>query len=399
VGSRTLVTDAETRSTVAAIRGLAGAGHSVSAVAGDRPAPGHWSRHCQDRLYAPHPLKDEGGFISVLERALATGGYSLLLPGSDASLLAISASRERLEQHAALGLPAHDVVLACMDKLALAKATAAWLPSPEMRLCSSPADARAAAEAIGFPLVLKAPGPRKSATGASIHRGTYRVEDQRALIEVAPRFQGQFLAQRSEPGVTMSFAGVFANGALLAECVSQYLRTWRPDAGNASLSVSVAPSPELRRRVEGLLKQLGWQGIFELELIERPDGSFAAIDFNPRVYGSMALAIRAGANLPMVWLEWLLSGKAERKSAHPQVKYRWEDGDLRHLLWQARRRRLGGAVRVLRPYAGVAHAHFERSDPLPLVARGMALGRHLPRAAKGGEIGDPSGPKHQLDDG
>ena len=63
---------------------------------------------------------------------------------------------------------------------------------------------------------------------------------------------------------------------------------------------------KLRSRVSALLTDLGWEGLFELELIEREDGGWHAIDMNPRPYGSMALAIGAGCNLPALWCRHLL---------------------------------------------------------------------------------------------
>jgi carbamoylphosphate synthase large subunit len=47
--------------------------------------------------------------------------------------------------------------------------------------------------------------------------------------------------------------------------------------------------------VSELVGHLGWQGISELELLERRDRELLPIDFNPRVYGSLALANKAGA--------------------------------------------------------------------------------------------------------
>ena len=72
-GPRILVTDGETRSVVAACRGLAADGFRVAAVAGTRPAPAHWSRHVQERITLPHPLEDSEAFVEGIRRVASPG--------------------------------------------------------------------------------------------------------------------------------------------------------------------------------------------------------------------------------------------------------------------------------------------------------------------------------------
>ena len=170
-----------------------------------------------------------------------------------------------------------------------------------------------------------------------------------------------------------------AGGRLVASAFSRYLRLWRPEWGDATFAITLTPSPELVAAVESLMDRLGWEGIFQLELIERPDGSLAPIDLNPRAYGSMGHAIDAGANLPAAWARWAIGGQTEPVTARPGVPYRWGDADLRHALWQLRHRRVRAALRVARPRGGTVHAYARWSDPGPLAARlaelGMVAGR------------------------
>jgi hypothetical protein len=113
--------------------------------------------------------------------------------------------------------------------------------------------------------------------------------------------------------------------------------------------------------------------MFELELIETATGALVPIDLNPRSYGSMALAVDAGANLPAIWCDWLLKRDPRPACAGVGRRYRWEDADLRHLIWQLRHGNVLAAVQALRPWRGVVHPHFRLSDPLPLLARVLWL--------------------------
>jgi hypothetical protein len=79
------------------------------------------------------------------------------------------------------------------------------------------------------------------------------------------------------------------------------------------------------------------------------------------------------ANLPAVWARWLLGERPAWCEARPGVHYRWEDADLRHLIWHLRRGHGRATLAVLRPRFGTAHAYFGLTDPGPLAARLLEL--------------------------
>jgi predicted ATP-grasp superfamily ATP-dependent carboligase len=133
-----------------------------------------------------------------------------------------------------------------------------------------------------------------------------------------------------------------------------------------------------------LLGELGWQGIFQLQLLELPDGRLSVIDLNPRVFASLALDTAAGANLAAIWCDWLLGRHPSPVIARPGLRYRWEEGELCHFAWQLRHFKLRAAAAVLAPHRRVTHAWFRLSDPGPLFSRGLGLLlRGLKRIASG----------------
>jgi predicted ATP-grasp superfamily ATP-dependent carboligase len=394
---RVLLTNAEERSMLAACRGLHRAGYEVTCASFTALAAAQWSRACHRRLSVADPRRDAGRFVEQLRGELTRLPYTALLPGSDSALLAISRGRERLAGLTALGLPAAEVIERVLSRERLAEAAReAGLTAAESIRCAGPDEVPRAAHELGFPVVLKsthavlagiggdggdaAPGAPKGQIVGS--------EDE--LGELAATFGAPLLVQRVIPGELISCGGVHAGGRLPGVAVSRYLRTWPPDGGSVTFSETMAPPPGLEDAVRRLLGILGWEGIFELELI-RPSRSadapgsgpagFVAIDLNPRPYGSMALANAAGAPLATIWCDWLLGRHPRRALARPGCRYRWEDGDLRHLAWQLRRGRYRAAAAVLRPHRNVTHAHFEISDPLPLPIRGLHLAS---RALDGG---------------
>jgi len=376
MSSRIVITDAEERAVLGASRGLASAGYRVCAVARYRPAATHWSRSCAERVLLPDPRDSVPAFVEGLERLLASGRYSALLPGSDASLRAISDHRDRLDPFTKLGLPPRDVVRTCLDKLALLRAAqAAGLASPESRSCANRSDATDAAAELGYPVVLKPASSFSRSGGGLRQQGVVVVGDAKALARAVRDYEPPFLVQRFEHASFLSCTGVIADGRLLALTTSRVPRFWPAIAGMHTFAETVAVPEGLAERARRLLNTLGWQGIFQFQMLESRDGRFAVIDLNPRVFASITLDARAGANLAAVWCDWLLGGCPEPVLARPGVRYRWEEGELCHFAWQLRRARFRAAAAVLAPHRRVVHAWFRVRDPAPLFARALYLAR------------------------
>jgi len=368
-----VVTDLEGRGALAAGRTLARAGYRVVGTATSRLAPGAWSRACSRRVLLPDPREDARAYVDALAAALAAEGADVLVPGSDAALLAISAGRGALPPGVRTGLPDHDVVLRATDKVAVgAEAEAVGIGPPETVDCADVSAAREAAGRLGYPVVLKP--PRSVAVDGRMlrERRSRRAEGDDDLAGAFAELGPPLLVQEALPGAVHSIAGVVVDGTLRGAVAARYRRTWPAEAGAAAFAETIAADGDLLRRVEALVVSLGWNGIFEVELVPRSDGSYAVIDFNPRIYGSLALSAAAGAPLVTIWCDALLGREDGFKVAAPGIAYRCEDFDARHLLSDLGRRRPRAALEVLRPHRRVVHAYADLRDPVPVVVRWTA---------------------------
>lgn len=369
---------------LAACRSLHGAGYNVTAASSTALAAAQWSRSCSRRLRVVDARDDASRFVEQLRDELTHNRYGTLVAGSDSSLLAISQRREQLEELTTLGLPSHSIVERALQRETIEQAARqaglSWATSIR---CVSVEQALAAAHQLGFPVAVKSISAARYGRGAveSVPKGRV-VSTAKDLAVAAAGFRDGLLIQRWIAGELVSFGGVFAGGRLLGVAVSRYKRTWPPEGGSVSFSETISSPDRLHEAVQGLVLALGWEGIFELELIQSRTGEFVPIDFNPRPYGSMALANTAGSPLAAIWCDWLLrrhlpSNPPQPVYTRPGMRYRWEDGDMRHLAWQLRQGHHRAALKPLRPSRHVTHAHFQVADPLPLLARGIYLGKRL----------------------
>ena len=122
------------------------------------------------------------------------------------------------------------------------------------------------------------------------------------------------------------------DGEMLTEIHQEATRTWPPGAGDTVLGRVVAPDPELSRGIARLVAELGWQGLAQIEFFRAPDGTVAITDFNGRFYGSMALAIAAGVNVPAIWARDALGldpwEGGTRREARLGARFQWLNRDL-----------------------------------------------------------------------
>jgi carbamoylphosphate synthase large subunit len=194
---RILVTDAQERSVVAAIRCLADSGFEVTALASSWTAPGLWSRAPALRVLGPDPRSDIEGFIRRVEQVVQERPHDALLAGTDAALVAISRHRERLLPRVQLGLPDDEIVAASLDRTRLGSAArAVGLDPPEERRCAGPNEAVEVAAGFGYPVLVKPVHTVIQQRGAVDRRASVLADDEAELYAAARSFRECVIQRR-----------------------------------------------------------------------------------------------------------------------------------------------------------------------------------------------------------
>jgi hypothetical protein len=374
---RVVITDAEQRSVLAAARGLAAAGFDVT-VLGTRPRQlSLWSRACHHRGLVADPRVNGERFRADLEHLLREEAYDVVVPGTEQSLMVLAEAAPGASLLADCGIPVATVVGRSLDKLVLgAAAESVGMPPPPTVFCETHDAAVDAARWFGHEIVVK-PMRSVQSAGAGLHwrksAPASGVEGCRRTIE---SFTPPLLIQlRAAHRAVLSLSGVLHGGKLRAICLSRYQRSWPPPGGVAAFAVTVRPPAMLVDAVTTMMLKIGWSGIFEVEMLEMNAGAPAVVDLNPRLFGTLALPIAAGANLPAVWCSLVIGNRPAFVQAAPGVSYRFEEGDLRFLLQEARSWHWKAVLAAAAPRRHTTHALFDRRDPLPLLAWGASAGR------------------------
>ena len=324
------------RSALAAVRALAAAGY-LPAVA----RSGRWSLAAASR-HAAHVVDvgpvDGDGYPAAIDGLARDLGVVPVFPSSDAALIA-------------LGGPVADLV----DKTILAeRAAAVGLRVPATQVFDSFDALERAAGSFAYPVVVKQPVSRVPA------RKIGAADEIAVLAGVA----GRLLVQPFAEAPLRAVGGVVWRGRLVAAVHQRYVRTWPVDCGTASAAITVEPDAAVEHRLTALLD--GYDGIFQAQFAGEE-----LLDLNPRVYGSLPLAVAAGANLPAVVCALQRGEDVPLLRARAGFAYRWFEGDVRSVaaLVRAGRMTIGEAVRALAPRRGSAHSVASLRDPRPLVTR------------------------------
>jgi biotin carboxylase len=376
-GPRLLVTVDEAYGSLAAVRALAAAGYE--------PVIGVWQPDtyaARSRAHAgvvelPSPETDAAAYARAVASAAERLGVRAVLPGTEGTLIALARHRKLLPADVAVGTCEPDVVKLATDKDAVGRlAEQAGLRTPPTELLSG-AEAAERAHDLAYPLVLKAARSVTETDGRFEHVDTRRIDTPDGLrAAVAGLPDEQCLVQPYLDGSLYSIGAIAWEGNVLGACHQLTRRIWPPHVGGSSYAETVPPDRALESRVAELVRAIGWSGIVHVQFIRSREAAYL-IDFNPRVYGSIALAIRAGVNLPAAWADLLLGRSPRIGTCRAGVRYRALEDDVRALARELAAGNRRAAITGFVPQRDTVDAVLSLRDPGPFV---LSLGKLAAKA-------------------
>ena len=360
---------------LAGVRGLRAAGYEPWVATGTRPSYAARSRDSAGVVRVPDPADGRDAYVAALAREAEALGARAVMPGTEVGLVALAGSSAAFPDGVVVGSGDPGTVDEATDKLGLERlaAEAGLRTPPTTRVTAE--EARSGLD-VALPAIVKA-ARSSTPTGAGGFdvAGVTRVATRDGLADAIAALPGQSaLVQPALEGDLAAVAGVAWEGELMAASHQVSTRVFPPGAGISAFAETVPRDPELEAGVGRLLAAIGWSGIFQAQFIRSGSGSHL-IDLNPRMYGSLALAIAAGLNLPAIWAGLLLGRVPAAGDYRAGVRFRSEERDLPALAGAVRRREWGLAGAILRPRHATTHAVASLRDPLPLVTLARRVGR------------------------
>jgi len=351
-----IVDEGRDRASVAAARALAATGWTVGVGCAAPDAPRASLAARSSATAALHQIvhTDDGeeAFAQNVERVVREHRYDTVFPGWESAVVALSERRERLG--CPLGYGRHDGILTAIDKWSLVPvAQAAGLEVPSTVIATPEG-----LEQLGRHVVVKPASQREVRLAAVAFENLDAALARARQIEM---LGGRAIAQERVDGRLAAVSLVAGPDGIVSIAQQVAEHAWPRPVGVTARGRTVRVDPQLRGAVERLLDALGWQGLAQLQFLVPGDGRPRLIDFNPRLYGSLPLAIRAGANLPDAWARMSTGRPVAFSEGRPGARYQWFSRDLRASLTD--RRRLRETVECLMISPTAAHTLWSHEEP------------------------------------
>lgn len=399
-GDSVLVLDSQGPNGLALCRTLGKKGLSVTAGGNTAYLPGMLSKYTDGSYVHPDSGDDREAFVAHLDDHLSNAEYTAVFPVTDMTTGILSLHKDRLERSGTrVGAEDWDTFLAANDKKRLFEAAEdVDVPTPETHAPETLGEVESIEAKRTHKVVIK---PRR--TTFTDERGESRqnrlaganyveadedlVERFRALVEGNATLQKEYpLVQEFVPGVgTMATVGLAREGEVVAFFQHDKYRVYPPSGGIGAVRKGIW-EPKMREYTERIVDMVGWTGPFHVEFMKTHDGDFCLIEMNGRYWGSLALTINSGVDIP--WYHYqLLKGTLDgfRRPDGYRTDIRQRKlfyQDLRWLRERLSRRKVGALVPFTTSFFTTRDEFLDPDDPLPflgLVPRSMHALRNRDR--------------------
>ncbi|MDQ3289393.1 MAG: ATP-grasp domain-containing protein [Pseudomonadota bacterium] len=302
---RVLVLDGHSKAAAATVLALADfADVDVATVRLD--APSCASPRVQQRLHQQAAVDTLADWVGTADRA---AGYTLIVPSTEAALVALKSQTLDPALRAKLLLPDEASIDIALDKhRTWSMARALGVPVPEAvlvkRLDRVP-------ECPQLPVAIKpltskvqVDGRMQSLSVRICRTEAERTQAYRELLPYNPVVEQQYFR-----GHGIGVELLFEHGEPRWCFAHERIHELPISGGGSTYRRAITAPPAIEQAAIAMLRKLQWHGVAMVEFKLADDGGFCLIEINPRLWGSLPLAVAAGVNFPLGLLR-LASGTA-----------------------------------------------------------------------------------------
>lgn len=374
-GCDVLVTNAWCRTAYACVRSYKRLGLRVGVADTSHVGMAQWSRHVSFRGVYASPYTEPTRFCHDVADLLRRSGAHFLLPGHDETEV-VARHRSSLPPSVAVPLADYAKIHYANDKAyTLSLAIESGVPVPERVQWSTLSKLQEGVAALGDRAVVIR---LRKGNGA---KGVYYAESAQEAVAICRRLCREYrvpatrlpLVQERVCGEGWGVSCLYWDGRHVASFTHRRVRE-KTGAGGTSTVRQAARNALLEAYARALLDRLGWHGLAMVEFKYDPATRQAwFIEINPRLWGSLHLAIAAGVDFPAM-LYLMSCGRSEeavRMGSHYQegLTARWYAGDVMAGLRCAAHGRLREALVRLVPGGADTYDDWFVDDPLAVVGQ------------------------------
>ncbi len=310
--SKVLILDGNSAAGLECTQSLGRNGAKVH-VASPGDAVAFHSKYCSVQHVQPAHPNDIVQWVEVLD---AQHRFDLIIPSTERSLMAFANTACSEELYRKAVIPDRETLRCATNKETMLQlASALGLPVPASVLVTS---STVDGVTVDFPVAVK-PVQSKAISGKTMLdlRVAYAkdTEELRVIVSVVPNlpFQVQTLVRGYGVGIEL----LFVHGEPVLHFAHERVHEWPLTGGGSCYRKAIKAPPALLESSIRLLKELQWHGVAMVEWKVDAVAGPMLMEVNPRLWGSLALAIDAGVDFPRALLD-----AAADLPLQPQPKYR-----------------------------------------------------------------------------
>jgi protein-tyrosine-phosphatase/predicted ATP-grasp superfamily ATP-dependent carboligase len=265
----------------------------------DRPAI--LSRYIA-RTWEQPPSTPTAAFLEWLRQLMVQNEYDLIVPSTEYSLLPLAELEDDDPLRAPIQVAPRASLWRALDKWStLELARSCGVPTPRSRLHTSHSKL---SPPESFPVVLKTARSVIPIGGAVQQMRAFLARDYsewkrtlHSLLPLTPVVEQECLS-----GYGLGIELLYENGRMVWHFCHKRLHEGSGKGGlggGSTYRCSEPAPPELLAYATAMLDRIRWHGVAMVEFLETPDGRYFLMEINPRLWGSLALAIDAGVDFPL----------------------------------------------------------------------------------------------------
>jgi predicted ATP-grasp superfamily ATP-dependent carboligase len=349
-GARALVTDEHYKHSLGIVRQLGRQGVVVSVVAGSKESLACRSRYCREVILAENSRPES--LVRTILQTLERRHFDLVIPVSYSMTMALAQVRDQLLPYTRLEVSPYQTIALAADKLEMTRlAQRVAVPAPRTIRAS---ELDQIGPELRFPLVIK---PQQESPGRPPIRYFYKKEQFNAFrLEHSNSRQNEasseLLVQEYIPGQGCGLFATYQNGVCKRVFMHRRVREYPATGGVSSCAESFYDS-RLESHGRRMLDALNWHGVAMVEFRrDDRDGEYKLMEINPKFWGSLDLALAAGADFPGDLCQMALGHTLSFTSQYVRnLRFHWpfsSQGDLFHL-WTRPQSLFAVAIDFLNP--------------------------------------------------
>lgn len=311
-----LVLDGQAVQTLVVAESLHDSGYEVSVLCNGKDNYGYHSRNANNRFIGPDS-HDEEKYLEFLLPFLEKHHFDVIIPMDDEAAIIVSKYKKEISRFSKVLMPDYEVFLKGYDKNELMSLCRAKnYPHPLTVDLSIENQESESLKNFPYPGLLKP----NFTSGA---RGMTKIDSYDSLKVIYPAVKEKYgechLQRFIAPGGRQVKVQIFAgeDSEPLFSSVIWKQRYYPVHGGSSCCNVTV-DNPEIVKVCASVLKDIGWVGFADFDLIEDPvKKELLIMEINPRIPACIKSAIKSGIDYPSIIADATLGKTLKQYSYSP----------------------------------------------------------------------------------